>query len=40
MLKIIARMAEILRGFDSTEIEHSIFVIERDRVRRRRLPIA
>ena len=36
---IIARMAETLGALSETDIEGSILVVERDRLRRRRLPI-
>lgn len=36
----IVRLAEILGGLSEAEIEGSILVVERDRLRRRRLPIA
>jgi predicted nuclease of predicted toxin-antitoxin system len=36
---VIARMGEILRALDEADIAQSILVVERDRVRRRRLPI-
>lgn len=36
---IIARTAEILAALDEADISESIIVVERDRVRRRRLPI-
>src|SRR5207249_7275880 len=36
---VIARMSEILRALTATEIAHSIIVVDRNRVRRRRLPI-
>src|SRR5215208_1783256 len=35
---IIARMAEILASLTETDIQSSILVVERDRLRRRRLP--
>ena len=37
--KVIARMAEILAGLTERDIGQSILVIDRNRVRRRRLPI-
>jgi predicted nuclease of predicted toxin-antitoxin system len=36
---IIARMRAILEGINETDIQQSILVVDRDRVRRRRLPI-
>jgi predicted nuclease of predicted toxin-antitoxin system len=36
---VIARMGEILRAPTSTEIERSIIVVDRHRIRRRKLPI-
>jgi predicted nuclease of predicted toxin-antitoxin system len=36
---IIARMDEVLRVMPETDIAKSIVVVDRDRVRRRRLPI-
>jgi hypothetical protein len=36
---IVGRMADILRGLQPLEIENSIIVVDRDHVRRRRLPI-
>ncbi len=36
---ITARLSEILAGLSEADIAHSILVVERDRVRRRRLPI-
>ena len=36
---VIARMGEILRALTATDIAQSIIVVDRDRVRRRRLPI-
>jgi hypothetical protein len=33
-------MAEVLAGLSETEIDPSILVVDRDRVRRRRLPLA
>jgi predicted nuclease of predicted toxin-antitoxin system len=37
--EIISRMAEILKTLGTAEIAQSIIVVDRDRVRRRRLPI-
>jgi predicted nuclease of predicted toxin-antitoxin system len=37
---IVTRMAELLATLSETDIEGSILVVERDRVRRRRLPIS
>ena len=37
--EILTRMAEVLASFNQIDIEHSIVVVERDRIRRRRLPI-
>jgi predicted nuclease of predicted toxin-antitoxin system len=37
---VIERMAAILRSLGAEEIEQSILVVDRDRIRRRRLPIA
>jgi predicted nuclease of predicted toxin-antitoxin system len=36
---VIARMGEILRALTAADIAQSIIVVDRDRVRRRRLPI-
>lgn len=36
---IIARMGDILRALTEADIAQSIIVVDRDRVRRRRLPI-
>jgi hypothetical protein len=36
---VIVRMGEILRAAAPEEIEHSIFVVDRHRIRRRKLPI-
>lgn len=36
---VIARLREILRSLSESDIARSIVVVERDRVRRRRLPI-
>jgi predicted nuclease of predicted toxin-antitoxin system len=36
---VIARMQEILPVLTPADIEHAIIVVERDRLRRRRLPI-
>jgi len=38
-LEVIDRMTEILRILSPFEIEQSIVVVDRDRIRRRRLPI-
>jgi hypothetical protein len=38
-LEVIRRMSDILRMLTPAEIETSIMVVERDRIRRRRLPI-
>jgi predicted nuclease of predicted toxin-antitoxin system len=38
-LEVIRRMSDILRMLTPAEIETSIIVVERDRIRRRRLPI-
>jgi predicted nuclease of predicted toxin-antitoxin system len=38
--EILGRMSEILTGLSERDIVQSILVIERNRVRRRRLPIA
>ena len=38
--EVIARMSEILAGLSDADIGQSILVVERNRVRRRRLPIA
>jgi predicted nuclease of predicted toxin-antitoxin system len=38
--EVIERMAELLDALTATEIEQSIVVVERHRIRRRRLPIA
>lgn len=37
--EVLTRMAEVLATLDETEIARSILVVERDRLRRRRLPI-
>ena len=37
--EVIARMDGLLQGLSETDIEQSVVVIERERVRRRRLPI-
>lgn len=37
---IVSRMAELLATLSETDIEGSILVVERDRIRRRRLPIS
>jgi hypothetical protein len=36
---VIARLDEVLAALDEADIAGSILVIDRDRVRRRRLPI-
>jgi predicted nuclease of predicted toxin-antitoxin system len=36
---VIGRMEDILGGLDDTDIAQSILVVERNRIRRRRLPI-
>ena len=36
---VIARIADLLRSLQVEDFEQSILVVERDRVRRRRLPI-
>jgi predicted nuclease of predicted toxin-antitoxin system len=36
---IIARMRELLQGLSETDIEQSILIVDRQRVRRRRLPL-
>jgi hypothetical protein len=36
---VIARMSEILEVLNEADIQQSILVVDRDRVRRRRLPI-
>ena len=38
--EIVARMDDMLRALTPEAIESSIIVIERDRIRRRRLPIS
>ena len=38
--EVVARMTAILASVGEPELRHSILVVERDRVRRRRLPIA
>ncbi len=38
-LTVIDRMSAILRSLGTEEIEHSILVVDPDRIRRRRLPI-
>ena len=38
--EIIERMSTILAGTSAVDIEQSILVVERDRLRRRRLPIS
>jgi predicted nuclease of predicted toxin-antitoxin system len=37
---VVAKLAELLASLSEADIEHSITVVQRDRVRRRRLPIA
>jgi predicted nuclease of predicted toxin-antitoxin system len=37
--EIVARMREVLAALAATDIEQSIVVVERDRIRRRKLPI-
>ncbi len=37
---IIVRMGEILRALTAADIAQSVIVVDRDRVRRRRLPIS
>lgn len=37
--EIVARLSEVLDSLDEAEIVQSILVVDRDRVRRRRLPI-
>ncbi len=37
--EVIERIAEVLAALSESDIEQSIIVIERDRVRRRRLPL-
>jgi predicted nuclease of predicted toxin-antitoxin system len=37
---VIARMSEILRALSAADIAQSIIVVDRDRVRRRRLPLS
>ena len=37
--EVIGRMEDILAGLNETDITQSILVVERNRVRRRRLPI-
>jgi DTW domain-containing protein YfiP len=37
---VIARMSELLRALPEADIAQSIIVVDRDRVRRRRLPIS
>jgi predicted nuclease of predicted toxin-antitoxin system len=36
---VIERVAEVLAALPESDIEHSIIVVERSRVRRRRLPL-
>jgi predicted nuclease of predicted toxin-antitoxin system len=36
----ITRLSQVLDRFDEADIRHSILVVDRKRVRRRRLPIA
>lgn len=38
--EIVARLSEVLASLSETEVQQSILVVDRDRVRRRRLPIA
>jgi predicted nuclease of predicted toxin-antitoxin system len=38
--EVIARMSDILRALTEADIAQSIIVVDRERVRRRRLPIA
>jgi predicted nuclease of predicted toxin-antitoxin system len=38
-IDIIARMRELLQGLSETDIEQSILIVDRQRVRRRRLPL-
>ena len=38
--EVIERMAELLSALTAADIERSIIVVERNRIRRRRLPIA
>jgi predicted nuclease of predicted toxin-antitoxin system len=37
--EVVARMQQILRGLDENDIRQSILAVDRDRVRRRRLPL-
>jgi hypothetical protein len=37
--EIIARMGDVLDSVDAADLARSIVVVDRDRVRRRRLPI-
>jgi len=37
--EIVARLSDVLGSLDATEIQQSILMVDRDRVRRRRLPI-
>jgi predicted nuclease of predicted toxin-antitoxin system len=37
--EVIARLSDVLAGLSETDIAQSILVVDRDRVRRRRLPI-
>ena len=37
--EIFSRLSEVLAALTEADIEHSIIVIERGRVRRRRLPL-
>lgn len=37
--EVVARMGEILNALPNDELAQSIIVVERDRIRRRRLPI-
>ena len=38
-VQIVARTAEILAALNESDIASSIIVVERDRIRRRRLPL-
>ena len=37
--EVVARLADVLSALNETEIAQSVIVVERDRVRRRRLPL-
>ncbi|HEX3882522.1 MAG TPA: DUF5615 family PIN-like protein [Stellaceae bacterium] len=37
--ELIARMSDVIDSVDDADIAHSILVVDRDRIRRRRLPI-